>query len=108
MPTENVPVVSSWASILTLVTVLNAEPPLTVALDPVAKRKASEITLPSMLVPVTVTTESWIADAVPPAVTLSALGTSGSLNPDVIVWSAPTVVAEAAKIAVAVPAAIFF
>ena len=58
VPTEKVAAVDSWASILTLVTVLKARFPLTALEASAAKRKASEIVLPSTLVPVMVTTDS--------------------------------------------------
>lgn len=65
------------------------------------------ITLPSELVPVMTIVESSTLAAVPPTVTLKALGTSGFEIPDVIVCG-EVVEAVEAKIAVAVPAETFF
>jgi len=66
--------------------------------EPEAVLNFSLMVLPSTLVPVTVTCESRMSAAVPPGVTESARGTSGSVRPVVTVVTvvAPAVAANTA------------
>lgn len=106
VPTAKVAAAPPCCPITTEVTVLKAFLPLVAEELAAAKRKISLIGLPSMLYPLTVTTESRIREVVPPGVTIKALGTSGWVIPAVTV-TGEVAALVAAKIAVEVPAATF-
>lgn len=86
---------------------MKALTPVTVPPVAEAKRKASEIGLPSILNPLTVTSESKIREVVPPPVTVKLRGTSGFVIPEVTVTGAVPA-AVAARTAVVEAVAIFF
>jgi hypothetical protein len=107
VPTATVAPVPTWAGIRTLVTVLKALVPFIVPVEAIVVMNDSVIILPSTFVPVTTTELDWTADAVPPIVTESTLGTSGFVIPDVTVWALPLALV-AASTAVVEAAATFF
>lgn len=79
VPTEKVAAVPSVAGIAMEVTVLKAFLPTMAVVSPSTNWKSSVIVAPSTLVPVIVITPFPISAAVPPGVTDSTRGTSGSV-----------------------------